>query len=496
MSSAYLALQDQLYKVNALYSALGIFGWDQQTFMPKGGAPCRAHHISTLSGMAHALFVSEETQKLLAAAEKEVVEGSVEAAVVRVTRRGMDLLTKLPEKLVLEKAKLATEGHELWVEARKNNDFASFLPTLERLFELARETAECFGYKDHIYDALLDTYEEGATKKDVEAMFDSIRGPLVDLVHKVKNSPNQPDTSFLNGDWRDEDQKAFCLKVTSAIGFDYNRGRLDTAPHPFCGGWSIGDVRMTTRYERFLSASIFGSLHEAGHGMYEQGSPMEWDRLPVAGGVSLGIHESQSRLWENIVGRSKPFWKHFLPVLQSTFPELERVDLDTFYRAVNCVSPSLIRVEADELTYNLHIMVRFELECAILTGELKVADLPEAWRAKYKSYLGVDVPTDSLGCLQDVHWSGGSVGYFPTYSMGNLLSYQIWASLQKDIQGADALMAAGRFEPIKGWLVDKVYSKGSLLKPKDLIQQVTGKPMGAEDYLAGVTAKYSELYRL
>ncbi|HLO97509.1 MAG TPA: carboxypeptidase M32, partial [Fimbriimonas sp.] len=351
------------------------------------------------------------------------------------------------------------------------------------------------GYTDHPYDALTDQYEEGATAADWVRMYESIKGPQVELVKQIQGCP-VPDDSFLTGEWDNQKQAQFAEKVIGAIGFDFNRGRQDTAPHPFCGGWSVGDVRLTNRYRPFLASSIFGGLHEAGHGMYEQGSPMEFDRLPVCGGVSLGVHESQSRTWENIVGRSRGFWVHFLPALQETFPALSNITVDQMVRAVNKVKTSYIRVEADELTYNLHTLVRFEIECDVLTDKLKVKDLPEAWNSKYEQYLGIRPKTDTEGCLQDVHWSQGSIGYFPTYSMGNLLSYQIWNSLQKDVPNTDELISSGNFEPILSWLQAKIYSKGSLLTPKALILEATGEPMNAKYYLDGLSAKYKSLYNL
>jgi carboxypeptidase Taq len=273
-------------------------------------------------------------------------------------------------------------------------------------------------------------------------------------------------------------------------------GRQDTAPHPFCANFSVGDVRLTTRFKDYIGSAIFGSLHEAGHGVYEQGSPRRLDRSPLAGGVSLGVHESQSRTWENIVGRSKPFWSRYLPKLQELFPELSEFTLDSWYSAINKVQPSFIRVEADEVTYNMHTLVRFEIESDVLTGKLSVKDIPGAWNAKYEAYLGVTPETDSVGCLQDVHWSGGSIGYFPTYSMGNCLSYQFWNCLKSDLGDVDSLMAAGKFSPILDWLRDKIYQHGSIIEPRELVMKVSGKPIGAEDYLQGLKAKYSEIYAL
>lgn len=492
MATDFDALKSRLEDLNAIHAAIAMMDWDQQTYMPRGGAEARAEHVGILSRMAHELFTSEETRKLL---EKAKGDDEDQAAMLRVVKRELDLATKIPTSLVAEKSRLAAIAHEQWVKARKENDFKGFAPTLERMFEIAREEANHYGYTDHIYDALLDLYEEGAKAADARKMFEDLKGPTVDLVNRIREKP-ETDDSILHGEWDVPAQQAFTEMLVKEIGFDMNRGRQDTAPHPFCTGWSVGDIRLTTRYQPYLASSIFSSLHEAGHGMYEQGSPAAWDRTPLAGGVSLGLHESQSRTWENIVGRSKPFWSHFLPALKQSFPQLSGVDLDRWYRMANKVKPSLIRVEADEVTYNLHVLVRFEIECDVLTGALAVKDIPEAWNAKYEQYLGVRPPNDSQGCLQDVHWSQGSIGYFPTYSMGNLLSYQIWNVLKKDLGDVDGMIAAGNFAPILGWLREKVYSKGKKYTPKDLVMQVTGKPMGAQDYIEGLTAKYVDVYNL
>lgn len=489
-------LKDRLYDLNALQAATGIMDWDQQTYMPHGGGEARAEHVGRLSRMEHEMFVADETRTLLDAAKGEAEPDSVDAALVRVVQRQLDLKTKVPAALVAEKIRLASIAHEEWVKARANNDFKSFAPLLEQMFEIARKEAEYLGPSEHPYDALLDQYEEGATAAEVRQMFNTIRGPIVELVRRIVEEAKPIDDHLLHGKWDIAHQKKFTERIIQAIGFDMNRGRQDIAPHPFCTGWSVGDIRLTTRYQDFLGSAIFGSLHEAGHGMYEQGSPAEWDRTPLAGGVSLGLHESQSRLWENIVGRSLPFWKYFLHELGALFPQIAAFSPDHFYHAINRVARTFIRVEADEVTYNLHIMVRFEMECDILTGNLKVGDLPEAWNAKYQDYLGITPRNDAEGCLQDVHWSGGLIGYFPTYSMGNLLSYQIWKTLQADLGDTDAMIAKGNFFPILGWLQEKIYSQGHRYTPKDLVMRVTGKPMGAEDYLEGLTAKYNRVYGL
>ncbi|MBS1701465.1 MAG: carboxypeptidase M32 [Armatimonadetes bacterium] len=493
MSSSLDILKERMADVNALGAAMSIMDWDQQTYMPRGGAEARAAHLESLSRMRHELFTSDEVQKLVEAAAKDA-EGD-DLALVRVIKRDLELATKLPSELVARKSKLAAIAHEDWVSARTRNDFPGFAETLEKMFDICKEEAECLGYTDHIYDALTDQYEEGMTAAEWKKMYESIKGPQVELVKAIKEC-GPVDDSRLYGDWDKSKQSEFTEMIVKAIGFDFNRGRQDTAPHPFCTGWSVGDIRLTTRYKPYLGSAIFGSMHEAGHGMYEQGSPEKWDLTSLAGGVSLGVHESQSRTWENIVGRSRAFWTHFLPDLQKTFPAIADLSVDHFYKIINKVEPSLIRVEADELTYNLHTLVRFEIECAVLTDELKVKDMPEAWNAKYEEYLGVRPTTDSEGCLQDVHWSMGSIGYFPTYSMGNILSYQIWNSLEKDVNNPDELIAKGEFEPILGWLQAKIYSQGRKYTPKELILNATGEPMNAKYYLDGLGAKYRELYGL
>ncbi len=497
MPSPIDELKSKLYEVDALNMAVALMDWDQQTYMPSGGADARAEHVAILSERAHALFTSDETRRAIDNAKTSgVAEESDEAALLRVVERDFEIETKLPGDLVAERARLSTQGHEVWAKARADSDFKAFQPILERTVDLSRKIAECLGYEDHPYDALTDQYEEGASKKFWDDMFGSIREPISDLVAQIKESPNQPDDKFLYGTWDEDRQREFSLKLINAIGFRLNRGRLDVAPHPFCTGFSVKDVRLTTRYLDYLPSAIFGSLHEAGHGLYEQGSPDAWDRTPLAGGVSLGWHESQSRTWENIVGRSKAFWKFFYPDLQSTFPELQSVDLDTFYRSVNKSEPSFIRVEADEVTYNLHVLVRFEMETGMLDGSIAIKDVPAEWNARYEKYLGITPPDDRRGCLQDVHWSGGMLGYFPTYSMGNILSYQVWEVLEKDLGDVNALMESGNFAPILEWLESNIYRHGKKYQPQELLRRVTGGGLDATPYLNRIRQKYTEIYQL
>ena len=500
MSTPVSNLRQRFYDINALQMAGAMMDWDHQCYMPEGAAEARAEHGSILSRMHHEMLVGDETRKLIdaAAADPSDSDWSAEevSAFLRVAQRSYDLATKIPTDLVAKKSKLSALAHEKWVQARANNDFASFAPTLEQMFDIAREEAEHLGYTGHIYNALLDQYEEGATVDDCNRMYGALKGPNKALIDAIQASSVKPDDSKLYGSWDESKQRDFTLKIVSEIGFDMKRGRQDTAAHPFCTNFSMNDVRLTTRFKDYIGSAIFGSLHEAGHGMYEQGSPQKYDRTPLCGGVSLGIHESQSRTWENIVGRSKSFWKRYLPELQKAFPELSSFDLDTWYAAINKVNPSYIRVEADEVTYNMHTLVRFEIECEVLENKLAIKDAAEAWNAKYEAYLGIRPRNDGEGILQDVHWSAALIGYFPTYSMGNLLSYQIWNKLQADVGDTDALMEEGNFAPILTWLQEKVYSKGCVKMPRDLVMEVTGKPMGAEDYVEGLQKKYAEIYNL
>ena len=493
------ALNDllKLYEdYNALEAAKSLMNWDQQVLMPTGGAETRIAHLAILNRRAHSLITSDQTRRLLERAENEVTPGSVEAAQVASLKREIEIESKLPAKLVDRKAKVSSEAYQVWKEAKATNNFPLMAPFYEELFGIAREMAGYLGYTHHIYDPLIDLYEEGTTWSDADAMFKDIKQPIVTLVKEIRERGQEVDDSFLVGDWDKTRLRTFAEETVAAIGFDMNRGRLNVAPNAFCMNLSCGDVRMTTRASHHLKGIVSSSLHEMGHALYEQNSPPQWDRTPLAGGISLGVHESQSRLWENIVGRSYGFWQFFLPRLQSAFPELATIGLDTFWRAVNRVQPEFIRVGADELTYNLHILVRFELEVELLTGKLNMKDLPEAWTAKYQDYLGITPRSDSEGCLQDVHWSKGSIGYFPTYAMGNLIGGQMWKCLQAEIGDTETSMQEGDFAPILSWLTQKVYQQAKLLSPRKLVTEITGRPMEAKDWLDYAQAKYQVVYNL
>jgi carboxypeptidase Taq len=496
MSPAVERLVLRYQEMQAISSAIGLMNWDRQVLMPPGGSEARTAHVGRLTRMHHELLVSDETRRLLEAAEKEAEAGTDHAATVRVFRRDLDTETKLPLAHVEKKAKISSEAYEVWKQAKSTSNFSLLAPYYEQLFDLAREKAELLGYTDHIYDPLIDLFEEGTKQADAARMFEEIKKPIVDLVRSIKEAGRPVDDSILSGDWDKPRLRQFAEETAAQIGFDFERGRLDVAPNAFCGGSTSRDVRMTTRASDHIKGIVSSSLHEMGHGLYEQGSPEEWDRTPIAGGISLAVHESQSRLWENIVGRSRGFWSYFLPRLQAAFPGRLPVDLDAFYPMINKVEPSFVRVGADELTYNLHILVRFELECEILTGRLAIRDLPEAWNAKYTDYLGITPANDGEGCLQDVHWSRGMVGYFPTYAMGNLIGGQIWAVLTREVGDTESIMASGDFEPILSWLRERIYSQGKRYRPSDLVTRLTGRPMEPADWLAYAQAKYRGIYGL
>jgi carboxypeptidase Taq len=496
MSSAVQRLVARYQDLHAISSAIGLMGWDRQVLMPPGGAAARTAHTGLLTRMLHEMFVADETRRLLEDAEKEAAPGTDDAAIVRVVRRDLDTETKLPLEHVERKARVSSEAYEVWKTAKANSDFAAMRPYFEQLFELAREKAELLGYTDHIYDPLIDLYEEDSTQADAARMFEAIKGPIVDLVRAIRERGKPNDDTILVGEWDKPRLRQFAQDTAAKIGFDFDRGRLDLAHNAFCGGSTSHDVRMTTRPSDHIKGIVSSSLHEMGHGLYEQGSPGEWDRTPIAGGISLAVHESQSRLWENIVGRSQGFWSYFFPRLAEAFPILKASNPQSFYRMINKVEPAFVRVGADELTYNLHILVRFELECEILTGKVAVKDLPEAWNAKYTDYLGITPRNDGEGVLQDVHWTRGMVGYFPTYAMGNLIGAQVWAVLTKEIGDVEGLMARGEFGPILGWLQEKIYSQAKRFPPRELVTRVTGREMEADDWLAYAQAKYRGVYEL
>lgn len=492
-------LKNHLAEIDDLKMAAGVLGWDQQTYMPPGGGQARAHAIGTLSRLAHEKFASSETARLLDAAESETqhcAADSDEACLLRMARRDYEKSRKLPDEFVAAWSRDAILSNEVWRHARHANDFAAFAPHLEKMLDYARRQADYYGYEAHPYDALLDDYEPELKTAEVSAIFGELRSAQVALVQAIREKP-APRDEFLSADYDIEKQGEIGMLVARMFGYDTNRGRLDVAPHPFCTNFGRDDVRITTRYDKNLPLqAIFGIFHETGHALYEQNTAPSLSRTPLASGASMVFHESQSRLWENIVGRSLPLWQHFWPQTQEAFPALHDVSAEEWYRAINRVSPSLIRVEADEVTYNLHIMLRFELEVALVGRELEVRDLPEAWRAKMRDFFGIAPPDDRDGVMQDTHWSSGSFGYFPTYALGNLMGAQIWDTARAAHPEIESEIGQGEFSTLKNWLTDNLYVHGRKFLPPELALRVTGQPLSAASYLNYLRGKYGEIYGL
>ena len=484
-----------------LESIEALLGWDERTYMPTAAGPYRAEQMTYLSGVLHQKRTNPRIGALLAElAESPLADNphSDAGATIRQLRRDYEKKIRLPQTLVEELTRASVLGQQAWVEARKNNDFPSFAPHVKRLYDLKRQQAEALGYVAHPYDALLDDYEPDAKTADVAKVLAELRAELVPLVAAIANSSKRPDVSLLSREYPAAAQEKFGKAAAAAIGFDFEAGRLDVTHHPFCSGVGPRDCRITTRYdEKFFPGAFFGILHEAGHGIYDQGLRAEQFGLPPGTYVSLGIHESQSRMWENAVGRSRAFWQYFFPHLQKSFRKsLKDVSPDDFFFAINDVRPSLIRVEADEATYNLHIIVRFELEQALITGDLPVSELPGAWSEKYRTYLGIQPTDDADGCLQDIHWSAGLIGYFPTYSLGNLYAAQFFEQADADLGGLAAQFARGEFLPLKEWLQKNIHHRGQCYTAAELAQLITGKPLSHAPLMRHLRGKLGPLYDL
>jgi len=494
-------LKDILAEVTDVNRAASVLEWDQETNMPPGGIQGRADQLSTLLRISHVRFTSEGVGKLLAQLEDEMASqpyDSDEASLIRVTRRDYDEERKLPADLVAEAARAGTLARPAWEKARKDEKFSIFEPYLEKNVELNRRIADALGYADRPYDALLDRSEPGMKTTELEAIFAELKRAIVPLVADIARHADAVDDRVLYRGFDPDLQLSYALDLVRRLGYNLERGRQDISTHPFSTAFGPGDVRITTRVSRdFFNECLFGSIHESGHAMYNQGMGPNIDRTPLWGGASPGVHESQSRLWENLVGRSLPFWRHFYPSLRTAFPEpLQGVDEVGFYRAVNRSYPSFIRVEADEVTYNMHVLLRFELENEMLEGTLKVKDLPEAWNARFKSYLGLNVPNDREGVLQDIHWSYVSFGIFPGYTIGNLIGAQLMEKIRADIPDLDAKVERGEFATLLAWLRRNVHRHGRKFTPNELMQSATGKPLTASPWIAYVQKKFGALYGL
>lgn len=487
-----------LAEVDDLDRASAVLEWDQQAYMPRGGAETRGRQLATLQRLSHQRFTSKETGKLLEELRKasgNLDPDSDEARLIKVTSRLYEREIKVPTKMVSEKAELTTLASQAWQEARADSDFAKFEPHLEKMLNWSRRYAELFAPYDHIYDALLDAYEPGMKTAEAQAIFNDLRPKQVELLQAIA-AQEQVDDSCLHQHFPEKGQWDFGVEVVTAYGFDWQRGRQDKVTHPFMTNFGYGDQRITVRVnEGYFNTYLFACLHETGHGLYEQGLPKEFARSPLYNASSLAVHESQSRLWENLIGRSEPFWQHFYGRLREIFPEqLGKVGQEDFYRAINKVSPTFIRVEADEATYNLHIMLRLELEIAMLEGQIAVKDMPQAWNERFEAYVGVTPPNDALGVLQDVHWSFGLMGYFATYALGNLVSAQLWEVIQTELSDLDEHIVAGEFAPLLEWLRQKIYRHGAKFEPQELVERVTGSRINGEAYLRYLKKKFGAIY--
>ncbi|MDQ3332389.1 MAG: carboxypeptidase M32 [Planctomycetota bacterium] len=490
----------RLKQTAVLASCSAVLGWDEQTSLPPGGAEHRAEQLGLLAGLVHQRATDPRIGELLSELEasNHFSPETADGALLREARRDFNRKTKLPQRLVEQLSRTTTLSQQAWVDARKRKDFNTFQPWLEQVVTLKREEADALSAGGEKYDSLLDDYESGATSALIAEAFAALRTELVPLLEAIRTSGIQPDASLITRRFPVDAQRAFGRAAAKAIGFDFQRGRLDEAAHPFCSGIGPGDCRLTTRYDEYhFPQAFFGTLHEAGHGLYEQGLPAERFGTPLGEACSLGIHESQSRMWENFVGRSWAFWSHFFPQAQRAFPEaLTGVDAESLYRAVNDVRPTFVRVEADEVTYNLHIMLRFELERPLIAGDLSPADVPEAWDAIFQRDFGLKPSNVSEGCLQDIHWSAGLIGYFPTYTLGNMYAAQLFEQARADLGDLDAMFRAGEFEPLKSWLVENVHQHGRRYRPTELIERVTGAAPSPAPLVAHLRTKYGELYRL
>ncbi|MFI4861214.1 MAG: carboxypeptidase M32 [Phycisphaerales bacterium JB063] len=500
----YDQLISHVKEASLLSSTGSLLGWDQEALMPKGGVEHRARQLAQLARMTHQMGTDPRIEGWLSDCEADTSitaePTSVAAVNVREVREAYEKATKLPETLVVEISQTTSKAKHVWADARKANDFAAFKPWLEKIVKLNLQKAECYGWDEagggEPWDALADNFESGMTAAHVSAVFEPLRDRLVTLLDEIRGSSAGPSNAFNELKLPIEQQKAFVTDVARAIGFDFDRGRLDTSTHPFCSGTHCNDIRLTTRFhEDNVNDALGSTMHECGHGIYEQGLLEAHIGTPMGESVGLSIHESQSRMWENQVGRSRAFWRWCYPKLAEHFGDaVGGISEDDVYGGANIVSAGLIRVEADEATYNMHIMIRFEIERALLKGDLSAGDLPEAWNAKYREYLGVEVPDDARGCMQDIHWAMGAMGYFPTYTMGNLYAAQLFEQAKQELGDLDAMFAEGLFTPLRTWLNQNIHAHGKRYKSAALCEKVTGKPLSADPLMRHLEEKLRPLY--
>ena len=497
--NAYDELLERLKDIDLVNQIGGLLGWDQEVLMPPKAAKLRAEQLSWISRTGHEKLTDSRIGELLEILEKDNNLNEIQRGNVRLARDSYNKATKLPTDFVAEMAMHKSKSQISWTEARAKNDFSIFRNDLAKMVEMSRKKADYLGFQEVRYDALLDLYESGLTVSKVDPLFAGLRENVAPLVKKVIENGKKPEMSWVHeNNWSKEGQEKLSQSISESIGFDFEAGRRDASTHPFCGGPNPDDVRWTTRYdESDPFGSLYGSLHETGHGLYEQGRPRNLDFQPAGSANGLGVHESQSRLWENQVGRSKEFCEWALPTWKKYFPEqMKNVSADELWRSVNFVEPSLIRVEADEATYNLHIMIRYEIEKRLIAGEIEVDDLPDVWDDMYEEYLGIRAPNRTLGVLQDIHWSFGAFGYFPTYTLGNLYSAQLLTAARKDLTNHDEDIRTGNFTPLLEWMRRNVHSRGSIITPAELVEEATGRPPSPNDFVEYLKQKVEKLYDL
>ncbi len=499
-NEAVNAIESQLRELSHLGSVIGLMQWDQEVIMPTGATNSRAEQLSLLAGIYHEKLTNPEINELLMKIEEDHLDqlDNFQMCNIKEARRNFDRAIKIPKKLVQEIAELSSKGHRIWANARENNSFSDFAPCLKQLVELKKQWAEYVDPEKLAYDVNIDDFERGFSIEKIDPLFQKIKKELIPLVHLIQESSNPPDRSFLEKKYPIAKQETLGKQIAKEIGFDFNRGRMDTSVHPFCGGGDYTDVRITTRYsEDDFIESLYAVIHETGHGLYEQGRNKNYAGLPVSEALSMGMHESQSLFWERMIGRNKAFIIRYLNLFNLTFARtFDGVSAQQFYEAINICKPSFVRVEADEVTYPLHVILRYEIEKGLFDGTIEVDQLPEIWNQKMQDYLGIRPPNDTLGVLQDVHWSGGSFGYFPSYTLGAMFAAQFFQSLTKEISGIDQIIEEGQFEVIKNWLNKNIHSQGTLYSTDELLNRVTGQSLNPDIFISYLKQKYQDIYKL
>ncbi len=496
----YRNLVEKLTEISRLNGIMSTLSWDQEVMMPSGASEARARQISTLAGIIHERTTDPQLGEYLAAIQKDGF-GSLNtlmACNIREAQRNFDLETKVPKRLAMEMAELGSSAHSVWISARKENKFSSFSPVLKHFLELKKEWAQCVFPDLNPYDANIDNFERGTTMAEITPIFEQLKKELIPFIRIIQESEYQPANSFLQGNFPIDKQEALARKISQDIGFEFNQGRMDVSVHPFCGGGHPTDVRITTRYdESNFIESLYAVIHETGHGLYEQGRMLQERDLPASESLTMGIHESQSLFWERMIGQSKFFCAHYFETIRTVFPQnLHGISADSFYQAINICKPDFIRVQADELTYPLHIILRYEIEKGLFDGSMSVDDLPAIWNDMMMQYLGIKPPTDTLGVLQDSHWSGGAFGYFPSYTLGAIYACQFFKTMRNELPDTEKNIEAGNFIPIKTWLNQKIHSQGRLYTPQELVQKITGEALNPNHFIDYLKEKYTAIYQL